>query len=217
MENAEKGSSPEFVLLDKITKWGRLNSPWAIHYNSGSCNGCDIELLTVTTPRYDAERFGVKMVGSPRHADVLIVTGAVTMQSKDRLIQTYEQMPEPRFVMALGSCGISGGVFAGCYCIEGGVDKVIPVDVYVPGCPPRPEAILQGIITLLNKINGKGIDWDAAEKPQFEIVDNPIPTPISTPTPTPSVAKAEPVQQRENVSEIKDVPQKDGLTQGERQ
>ncbi len=139
-------------LTAKIREWSRGQSPWVIHYNSGSCNGCDIELLTVITPRYDVERFGVKMQGSPRHADILIVTGAVTRQSKDRLIRTYEQMPEPKYVLALGSCGISGGVFHDCYCVEGGVNDVIPVDVYVPGCPPRPEAMINGLVTLLGKM-----------------------------------------------------------------
>ncbi len=143
-------------IVEKIRNWSRINSPWAIHYNSGSCNGCDIELLTLVTPRYDVERLGIKLQGSPRHADVLIVTGAVTLQSKDRLIRIYNQMPEPKFVIALGSCGISGGVFHDCYCVEGGVADVIPVDVFVPGCPPRPEAMINGVATLLAKIKSGG-------------------------------------------------------------
>jgi NADH-quinone oxidoreductase B subunit len=140
------------TVVEKIRDWSRGNSPWVIHYNSGSCNGCDIELLTLVTPRYDVERLGVKLQGSPRHADILIVTGAVTRQSKDRLIRIYNQMPEPKYVLALGSCGISGGVFHDCYCVEGGVNDVIPVDVYVPGCPPRPEAMINGVATLLAKM-----------------------------------------------------------------
>ena len=136
----------------KVRAWARLNSIWAIHFNSGSCNGCDIEILATLTPRYDVERFGVKLEGSPRHADVLIVTGPVTRQARERLIRTYEQMPEPKFVISVGSCSISGGVFEGCYNVVGSVDEVVPVDVFIPGCPPRPEAIVDGIIQLLTHL-----------------------------------------------------------------
>ncbi len=149
-----KGSKK--TIENRIRNWARINSPWAIHYNSGSCNGCDIELLTLITPRYDVERFGVKLQGSPRHADILIVTGSVTLQSKDRLIRIYNQMPEPKFVLGLGSCAISGGVFQNCYSVvQGGVSNVIPVDVFVPGCPPRPEAMINGLIILLDIARGK--------------------------------------------------------------
>ncbi len=141
------------TLLDQIQTWALENSPWALHYNSGSCNGCDIEILATITPRYDLERLGVKVLGSPRHADILICTGAVTRQSRDRLVRTYEQMPDPKFVIAVGACAISGGVFQGCYNVLEGIDRVIPVDVYVPGCPPRPEAIIHGIALLLEKLH----------------------------------------------------------------
>src|ERR1700690_4041782 len=96
-------------VLDQVQGWSRLNSPWAIHFNSGSCNGCDIEILATLTPRYDAERFGIKLQGSPRHADVLICTGPVTRQARERLLRIYEQIPVPKFVIAVGSCSISGG------------------------------------------------------------------------------------------------------------
>jgi NADH-quinone oxidoreductase B subunit len=143
-------------LIDQITAglktWARINSPWAIHFNSGSCNGCDIEILATLTPRYDMERFGVKLQGSPRHADVLICTGPVTRQARERLVRIYEQMPEPKFVVAVGSCALSGGVFDGCYGVLGGIDKVIPVNAYVPGCPPRPEAIIDGVVKLLGSL-----------------------------------------------------------------
>lgn len=139
-------------LMGKITTWARVNSPWAIHFNSGSCNGCDIEILATLTPRYDIERFGIKLRGSPRHADVLICTGPVTRQARERLLRTYEQMPEPKFVVAVGSCGISGGVFQGCYNIVGHINEVLPVDAFIPGCPPRPEAIIDGIVKLLTHI-----------------------------------------------------------------
>ncbi|HUF38412.1 MAG TPA: NADH-quinone oxidoreductase subunit B family protein [Anaerolineales bacterium] len=138
--------------LDRVKTWARVNSPWLLHYNTGSCNGCDIEILATLTPRFDLERFGVKLQGSPRHADILVCTGPVTLQSRDRLLRIYEQMPEPKFVAAIGSCAISGGVFQGCYNIVGHIDEVIPVDVYVPGCPPRPEAIADGIIKLLHSL-----------------------------------------------------------------
>ena len=138
--------------LNGLKTWARINSPWVIHYNSGSCNGCDIEILATLTPRYDLERFGVKLQGSPRHADILLCTGPVTRQSRDRLVRIYEQMPDPKFVVALGSCGLSGGVFHGSYNIAGGVDEVLPVSAYIPGCPPRPEAIIQGVVALLNSL-----------------------------------------------------------------
>ena len=147
--------SPWQKALDKLRDWARINSPWAIHYNSGSCNGCDIEILATLTPRYDLERFGIKLQGSPRYADVLICTGPVTLQSRDRLRRIYDQMPEPKFVVAVGSCGISGGAFQGCYNIVGDLSEVVPVDVYVPGCPPRPEAIIYGVVQLLEKLKKK--------------------------------------------------------------
>ena len=138
----------------QVRMWARLNSIWAVHFNSGSCNGCDIEILATLTPRYDVERFGIRLKGSPRHADVLVVTGPVTRQGRERLLRTYEQMPEPKFVVSVGTCSISGGVFEGGYNIIGSVDDVIPVDVYIPGCPPRPEAIIDGIVQLLTHLDG---------------------------------------------------------------
>ena len=141
--------------LDSIRTWARVNSPWVIHFNSGSCNGCDIEILATLTPRYDLERFGVKLQGSPRHADVLICTGPVTRNARDRLVRIYNQMPDPKFVVVVGSCGLSGGVFHGSYNVMGGVDEVIPVDAYVTGCPPRPEAIIHGVVALLDSLKKK--------------------------------------------------------------
>lgn len=127
-------------------------SLWAFHFNSGSCNGCEIEIVAAITPRYDPERFGIKLVGTPRHADVLVITGPVVKKMKDRLLRVYAQMPEPKVVMCVGTCGISGGVFYDSYNLEGPVDEVIPVDVYVPGCPPRPEAIIHGVVRALEKL-----------------------------------------------------------------
>lgn len=151
-------------VIKQVRAWARLNSIWAVHFNSGSCNGCDIEILATLTPRYDVERFGIKLEGSPRHADVLIVTGPVTRQSRERLLRTYQQMPEPKFVVSVGSCSISGGVFQGCYNVGGSTDEVIPVDVYIPGCPPRPEAIVDGIIQLLSSLKDGASQKD--QKPQ---------------------------------------------------
>lgn len=134
-----------------LLKWSRTKSPWIIHFNTGGCNACDIEVVAALTPRYDIERFGIIIRGSPRHADVLVITGPVTRQVKDRLVRIYEQMPEPKSVIAVGSCAISGAPFADCYNVYGGIDTVIPVDVYVPGCPPKPEAIINGIVKLIEK------------------------------------------------------------------
>jgi NADH-quinone oxidoreductase B subunit len=117
-----------------------------LHFNSGGCNGCDIELLDALTPRYDIERLGALKQACPRHADVLVCTGPVTQKSRDRLVRTYEQMPEPKWVVALGACACSGGIFADSYNIVGSVDSVLPVSLYIPGCPCRPEAIIAGLV-----------------------------------------------------------------------
>ena len=157
-------------VVEKVKKWARINSPWAIHFNSGSCNGCDIEILATLTPRYDIERFGIKLQGSPRHADVLIATGPVSLQARDRLIRIYEQMPDPKFVVAVGSCALSGGVFEGCYNVMGDLSKVIPVNVYIPGCPPRPEAIIYGLVKLLESIkNGIPLPQNMEISPLLDI------------------------------------------------
>jgi len=145
-------NNPWDGILTRLKTWARINSPWLIHFNSGSCNGCDIEILATLTPRYDLERFGVKLKGSPRHADVLVCTGPVTRQARERLLRIYEQMHEPKFVVAVGSCALSGGVFQDCYNVMGGIDQVIPVNAYIPGCPPRPEAIIDGVVKLLSSL-----------------------------------------------------------------
>jgi membrane-bound hydrogenase subunit mbhJ len=132
----------------------RKRSVWILPFNSGGCNGCTIELLTCISPRSDVERFGILAKGSPRHADVLVVDGPVTRKLKDRLLRVYGQMPQPKAVVALGSCTASKGVFEDCYNVEGPLDSIIPVDVWVPGCPPRPEAIIHGIMKAMQKIEG---------------------------------------------------------------
>jgi len=148
----KENTSPLRAVMDGLKTWARVNSPWLLHFNAGSCNGCDIEILATLTPRYDLERFGIKLEGSPRHADVLVCTGPVTLQARERLIRIYEQMPAPKFVVAVGSCALSGGAFRGCYSVCNGIDQVIPVDAYIPGCPPRPEAIIDGVVKLLSSL-----------------------------------------------------------------
>lgn len=131
-------------------------SIWVFHLNTGSCNGCDIEILDVLTPFHDVERLGVKLVGSPRHADVILVTGPVTVKAAEAVRRAYEAVPYPKVVVAIGSCACSGGIFYDSYSTRGGVENIIPVDLYVPGCPPRPEAIIHAI-SLLKGIAEKKI------------------------------------------------------------
>ena len=124
-------------------------SLWVYHLNTGACNGCDIEVIDVLTPYYDAERFGIKLVGSPRHADVLLVSGPVTRQVLPAVRRAYEAVPASKLVFAIGSCACGGGMWHDSYNIIGGAEKVLPVDFYIPGCPPRPEAILYGVAVAL--------------------------------------------------------------------
>jgi Ni,Fe-hydrogenase III small subunit len=126
-------------------------SLWVFHLSAGSCNNCDIEILDCLTPKFDIERFGMKLVGSVRHADVLLVTGIVTKKTLPRVKEIYEQAPKPVIVVAIGACACTGGIFTESYNFAGPLDKVIPVDAYIPGCPPKPEAMLAGIVKLLHK------------------------------------------------------------------
>jgi NADH-quinone oxidoreductase B subunit len=139
-------------MIKRLVNWSRRSSPWILHLNSGACNACDIEIVDALTPRFDVERFGVLLKATPRHADVILCTGPVTRQLKDRIIRIYDQVPDPKFVIAIGSCAMSGCVYRGCYNVLGGIDQVIPVDMYIPGCPPKPDAILDGVVKLLNKL-----------------------------------------------------------------
>jgi len=149
-------------LVDKIMTWARIKSPWILHFNSGSCNGCDIEIVASLTPRFDLERFGIIQKGTPRHADVLVCSGPVTRQIEKRLVRIYEQMPEPKFVVAVGTCACSGGVFNGCYNVRGGIDRVIPVSAYIPGCAASPQAIIDGVVKLLESVKGGAAPESAA-------------------------------------------------------
>jgi Ni,Fe-hydrogenase III small subunit/formate hydrogenlyase subunit 6/NADH:ubiquinone oxidoreductase subunit I len=119
--------------------------------DAGSCNGCEVEITALNNPVYDVERFGVHFVASPRHADMLLVTGPVTRNMEIALKQTYEATPDPKLVVAVGACGIGGGIFGKSYASCGGVDTVVPVDIYIPGCPPRPEALLHGILLAIDR------------------------------------------------------------------
>jgi NADH-quinone oxidoreductase B subunit len=138
-------------------------SLWVYHVNTGACNGCDIEVINVLTPYYDAERFGIKLVGSPRHADVLLVCGPVTRQVAPAVKRVYEATPDPKLVFAIGSCACGGGVWFDTYSILGGADKVLPVDFYIPGCPPRPEAILYGVAVALGLAPKKALTTHARQ------------------------------------------------------
>ena len=137
------------TLRDRIH--GRLGRSLHVRQvDAGSCNGCELEIAATTNPLFDLERFGVHFVASPRHADMLLVTGPVTRNMEIALKRTYEATPEPRIVVAVGACGCSGGIFGeGGYAALGGVDRVLPVDVYIPGCPPRPQAILNGLLVAM--------------------------------------------------------------------
>lgn len=127
-------------------------SLWAFHLNAGSCNACDIEILAALMPRYDAERFGIKLVGTPRHADILLVTGTMTEKIRHHVLRVYEQVPDPKLVIVIGGCGATKGVFQDSYAMAGPIDSYIPVDVYVPGCPPRPDAIIYGVAKAWEKL-----------------------------------------------------------------
>jgi NADH-quinone oxidoreductase B subunit len=135
-----------------LFKWGLKKSPWVFHLGASACNNCDIEILDALTPKFDVERFGIVLVGSPRHADALLVSGIVNRQSIERVKRVYEQVPAPKLVVAIGVCAASANMFRDSYNYVKPVDEIIPVDVYVPGCPPKPEAIIAGVVKALEKI-----------------------------------------------------------------
>jgi Ni,Fe-hydrogenase III small subunit len=138
----------------------RKKSPWILHYNAGSCNGCDIEILACLGPKYDIERFGMINTGNPKQSDILLVTGPLTKRSRERLVEIYAQMPEQKVVVSCGACACTGGVFRGMYNCEGGVDQYIPVDVYVCGCGTRPEQIIDGVIQAIDILEKKTKDLE---------------------------------------------------------
>lgn len=139
-------------------------SPWLLHYDGSSCNGCDIEVLACLTPVYDVERFGVINTGDPMQADIFLVTGGINTQNQAVVKQLYDQMPEPKVVVAVGTCACTAGVFKECYNIIGGVDTTIPVDIYVPGCAARPQSIIDGVIKAVELFQKREDEMEAQEK-----------------------------------------------------
>ena len=138
----------------------RLYSPWIFHAHCGGCNNCDIEVAAVLAPRFDIERIGAQLKNNPRHADIILVTGPVPKHSAPFLKRVYDQTPKPKVVMAVGGCAVDCGPYQrddgkGNYALAGPTDKVIPVDVYVPGCPPKPETILHGVVLAVSKLAEK--------------------------------------------------------------
>src|SRR5262244_2240071 len=132
----------------------RLGRSLAIReVDAGSCNGCELEIHALNNAFYDIERFGLRFVASPRHADVLLVTGPVTKNMREALLRTYNATPNPKWVVAIGACAVEGGIFAGSYAVEGGVKDVIPVDLHIRGCPPSPTELLKGLLALLESAN----------------------------------------------------------------
>jgi ech hydrogenase subunit C len=148
-----------------------IKSPWLIHYDASSCNGCDIEVLACLTPMYDVERFGIINTGNPKHADVFLVTGSVNERNITVVQQIYEQMLEPKVVIACGICACSGGIFKECYNTLGGVDVAIPVDVYAPGCAIRPEAIIDAVVAGLGVLEQKRNALAAGEGKPVDLVE----------------------------------------------
>ena len=149
------GSDENLILaraLDATTRRVLGRSLAVRHVDAGSCNGCEVEIAGLAGPVYDCARFGIHFVASPRHADVLLVTGPVTRNMEAPLRSTWEATPDPKLVVAVGDCARDCGVFRGSYAVVGGVDRVIPVDVYVLGCPPEPADILRGLLSALERI-----------------------------------------------------------------
>ena len=182
-------------------------SPWLFHINAGSCNGCDIELVAVLTPRYDAERLGFKLTGTPRHADVVVVTGPVTKQVLPRVLRAISQVPEPRVIVTMGSCPQSGNVFRGSYSVAGPLSKYVDVDVDIAGCAPKPEAIIDGLALAMKILSEKRAAMNAkpeakaapAEEPKEEVVAEevkPAEEPVEDAAPAEHIAEdAAPAQE----------------------
>jgi Ni,Fe-hydrogenase III small subunit len=139
-------------MLKELCRKAFPKALWVYHANTGACNGCDIEVINVLTPYYDAERFGIRLVGSPRHADVILISGPVTRQVAPALKRLIDAVPDPKLVFAVGSCASGGGAWFDTYATLGGADRAVHVDYFIPGCPPRPEAILYGVAVALGLV-----------------------------------------------------------------
>lgn len=153
---ADKAALAELAKSIKRVARARLGRSLSIRQiDAGSCNGCELEIHALNNAFYDLERFGLRFVASPRHADVLLVTGPVTKNMREALLRTYNATPDPKWVVAVGGCAVDGGIFAGSYAVVGGVNDVIPVDLHIRGCPPSPIELLKGLIALLDVASGK--------------------------------------------------------------
>ncbi len=152
-EKAPRLDDPEFLALaarvERATRASLGRSLAIRHVDAGSCNACELEIHALSNPYYDLERFGVRFVASPRHADALLVTGPVTRNMREAVERTYDATPAPKWVIASGACALDGHVFKGSYAIVGGVGDVLPVDIHIPGCPPTPTALLKGVLALM--------------------------------------------------------------------
>jgi Ni,Fe-hydrogenase III small subunit len=149
---ADDASLAELATAVDRTAHRRLGRSLAIReVDAGSCNGCELEIHALNNAFYDLERFGIRFVASPRHADVLLVTGPVTKNMREALTRTYAATPDPKWVIAAGDCALDGGIFADSYAVDGGVSTVLPVDLHIRGCPPRPDQLLRGILALLQE------------------------------------------------------------------
>jgi Ni,Fe-hydrogenase III small subunit len=160
----EQAPSPDATALNELASAvgvaarRRLGRSLSIReVDAGSCNGCELEIHALNNAYYDVERFGLRFVASPRHADVLMVTGPVTRNMRDALLRTYDATPNPKWVVAVGDCARDGGCFAGSYAVVGGVSAVIPVDLHISGCPPAPIAMLQGLLALLERVDSGAV------------------------------------------------------------
>ncbi|MDI6837688.1 MAG: NADH-quinone oxidoreductase subunit NuoB [Rhizobiaceae bacterium] len=157
----EKAPAPSQAAVDELGRAvderarRRLGRSLSIRVvDAGSCNGCELEIHALNNAFYDVERFGIHFVASPRHADVLLVTGPVTKNMREALERTFAAMPAPKWVVAVGDCARDGGCFAGSYAVTGGVSEVVPVDLHIPGCPPSPTRLLEGLLALLERVEG---------------------------------------------------------------
>ena len=166
------------IKLKSVLREDIKRSAYVYRVDCGGCNGCEIEIFAATTPVFDAERFGIKVVASPRHADILLFTGAVTRAMRMPALRAYEAAPDPKIVVSYGACGCDGGIFHDLYCVWGGTDKIVPVDVYIPGCPPTPAATIYGLAVALGildqKLKGSSVSEEEGERATLKHTGIPL-------------------------------------------